>query len=100
VEVTAAVHCDSELYHKKQTKKKQMSIIYVKTLTGTVYDVTNIDLENDKFEIIAQHIEEKVGIPPAKLRLMHHGKVCALETKLKDHNVKDKDTKHLVLSQR
>jgi len=70
--------------------------VLVKVLSGSVYEV-KLDLETDTFEKIAKFIEEKVGIPPAKLRLTHRGKLCPLEAKLKDHNVKERDTIALVI---
>jgi len=80
--------------------KQQLISLTIKTLTGTSRELTGFDVTSDTFAKVADEIQYYLGIPSGKLRMMHNKKICALEDKLSDHDIKDKDVVYLVVSLR
>ena len=75
----------------------KMATLLLKTLDGRMQELKGINLETDTFEHVAKKVEEKVGITPTKQRLVFNGKICALNARLSDLGIKEKDTLQLVL---
>lgn len=72
--------------------------VTIKTLSGKTIPV-EIDPEHDNTDILFQTVEEKLGIPPAKQRLVLRGRVVAQDYAIKLlENVHEGVVFHLVLS--
>ena len=69
--------------------------IYLKTLTGHVYDF-EVD-PNETIYDLKQKIQEKVGIPPDQQRLAYAGKQLEEDKTFLDYNIPNDSNIHMVL---
>ena len=72
--------------------------IFLRTLTG---EKVPINLEpGDTVETLKERVEEKLGIPPTKMRLVYGGRQMRDDRTLKEHNLIAGGVVHLVLALR
>ena len=72
--------------------------IKIKTLTGKIINVT---IQHDySINEIKQHVQEMEGIDPNQMKILYNGEILDNDAKIKDYNINQHSTLHLVLALR